>query len=138
MHWSDIPFDPPRTTLRQFAGLWLVFFGGMALWQGLARGRVGQALVLALIAVTIGPLGMVRPDWMRWVYVGWMILAFPIGWTVSQVMLAVMFFGLFTPIGLLFRLVGRDSLHRARSPERSSYWSPKPAPADLRRYFKQF
>jgi hypothetical protein len=110
----------------------------MALWQGLARGRVGQALVLALIAVTIGPLGMVRPDWMRWVYVGWMILAFPIGWTVSQVMLAVMFFGLFTPIGLVFRLVGRDSLHRARSPERSSYWSPKPAPADLRRYFKQF
>ena len=138
MHWSEITFDPPRTTLRQFGGLWLVFFGGMALWQGLARGRVGQALVLALIAVTIGPLGLVRPDWTRWIYVGWMILAFPIGWTVSQVMLAVMFFGLFTPIGLVFRLVGRDSLHRARSPERSSYWSPKPAPADLRRYFKQF
>ncbi len=49
---------------------------------------------------------------MRWVYIGWMILAFPIGWTVSQVMLAVMFFGLFTPIGLVFRLIGRDPLHR--------------------------
>jgi hypothetical protein len=90
------------------------------------------------IAVTIGPLGLVRPDWMRWVYVGWMVLAFPIGWTVSQVMLTVMFFGLFTPIGLIFRLIGRDPLHRARSAERNSYWSPKPAPADLRRYFKQF
>ena len=138
MHWSDIPFDPPRNTLRQFAVLWLIFFGGMALWQGLARSHVGQALIFGLLAVTIGPLGWIRPDWMRWVYVGWMVLAFPIGWTVSQVMLVVMFFGLFTPIGLIFRLIGRDPLHRARSPERNSYWSPKPAPADLRRYFKQF
>ena len=44
MHWSDIQFDPPRKTLRQFAGLWLVFFGGMALWQGLVRGHAGSAL----------------------------------------------------------------------------------------------
>ena len=48
------------------------------------------------------------------IYVGWMILAFPIGWTISQVILVVMFFGLFTPIGLIFRLLGRDPLHRAR------------------------
>ena len=39
MQWSDIQFDPPRKTLRQFAGLWLVFFGGMAIWQALVRGR---------------------------------------------------------------------------------------------------
>ena len=38
MQWSDIPFDPSRKTLRQFAGLWLVFFGGMALWQALGAG----------------------------------------------------------------------------------------------------
>ena len=67
-----------------------------------------------------------------------MVLAFPIGWTVSQVMLAVMFFGLFTPIGLVFRLIGRDPLHRTRRPELESYWAPKPTPTDLRRYFKQF
>ena len=51
---------------------------------------------------------------MRLIYVGWMVLAFPIGWTVSQVMLALMFFGLFTPIGLVFRLIGRDPLQRTR------------------------
>ena len=60
---------------------------------------------------------MIRPEWLRSIYVGWMVLAFPIGWTVSQVMLAVMFFGLFTPIGLVFRLIGRDPLQRARQPE---------------------
>jgi hypothetical protein len=138
MQWSDIPFDPPRRTLRQFAGLWLTFFGGMALWQALARGRMGLAIGLAVLAMTIGLLGLARPAAVRLIYVGWMILAFPIGWTVSQVMLALMFFGMFTPIGLVFRLVGRDPMQRVRRPDLESYWTPKPAPADLRRYFKQF
>jgi Saxitoxin biosynthesis operon protein SxtJ len=102
------------------------------------RGHAGLASILALLALTIGPLGLTRPEWMRWIYVGWMVLAFPIGWMVSQVMLAVMFYGLFVPIGLIFRLLGRDPLHRARRPELKSYWAPKPAPADLHRYFKQF
>src|SRR5262245_52931839 len=120
MKWSDIPFDPPLTTLRQLAGLWLAFFGGLALWEGLVRGHSGLAAVFAAMAVTIGPVGLARPRWIRPIYVGWMILAFPIGWTVSQVMLALMFFGLFTPIGLLFRLLGRDPLHRARRPRAES------------------
>ncbi len=138
MRWSDIPFDPPRKTLRQFAGLWLAFFGGMALWQGLVKGHAGPGLSLAALALTVGLAGLARPEWMRFVYVGWMVLAFPIGWTASQVMLAIMFFGLFTPIGLVFRLIGRDALQRDRQPGRESYWEPKQAPADLRRYFKQF
>lgn len=138
MRWSDIPFDPPRATLRQFAGLWLVFFGGLALWQGLVRAQTGLATICAALALTIGPIGLIRPGWIRPIYVGWMVLAFPIGWTVSQVMLALMFYGLFTPIGLVFRLVGRDALHRARRPGVESYWTPKPAPAGPRSYFRQF
>ena len=138
MRWSDIPFHPSRATLRQFAGLWLVFFGGLALWQGLVRGQTGLATLCAVLALTIGPLGLIRPGWIRPIYVGWMILAFPIGWTVSQVMLALMFYGLFTPIGLLFRLLGRDPLHRARRPGVESYWTPKPAPAGPKSYFRQF
>ena len=138
MRWSDIPFHPARATLRQFAGLWLVFFGGLALWQGLVRGQTGLATLCAVLALTIGPLGLIRPGWIRPIYVGWMILAFPIGWTVSQVMLALMFYGLFMPIGLLFRLLGRDPLHRARRPGVESYWTPKPAPAGPKSYFRQF
>jgi hypothetical protein len=138
MQWSDIPLDPPRKTLRQFAGLWLAFFGGMALWQALVKGRPTLGLSIAGLAVVVGVAGLTRPDWMRFIYVGWMILAFPIGWTVSQVMLALMFFGLFTPIGLVFRLIGRDPLQRNRPTGRESYWQPKPTPDDLRRYFKQF
>jgi hypothetical protein len=138
MRWADIQLNPPRTTLRQFGGLWLVFFGGLALWQAVARGRVWLGLALAAVALTIGPAGLIRPEWVRLIYVGWMILAFPIGWTVSQIILLIVFFGLFTPIALLFRLFGRDPLCRARRPGLETYWVTKPVPTDLRRYFKQF
>ena len=138
MRWSDIPFHPDRRTLRQFAVLWLLFFGGMAAWQVLCRHRTGLGLSIGALALVVGLAGLTRPDWIRLIFVGWMILAFPIGWTISQLVVLILFYGLFTPIGLVFRLIGRDPLHRARTVGVESYWTPKPAPADVRRYFKQF
>ena len=138
MQWSDIQFRPPAKTLRQFAGLWLVCFSGLAAWEGFVRGHANLAVALAVLALTIGPLGLVLPRFIRPVFVAWMVLAFPIGWTVSQLILALIFYGLFTPISLIFRLIGRDPLHRARQPALESYWTPKATPTDSRRYFKQF
>ncbi len=137
MQWSDIQFHPPSKTLRQFAWLWLACFGGLAAWEGIGRGHTKLAAALAVLALTVGPVGMTRPQTLRPIYVAWMVLAFPIGWTISQLILALMFYGLFTPIGLIFRIIGRDPLHRARQPELESYWTPKTTPADPRRYFKQ-
>ena len=138
MQWSDIQFRPSVTTLRQFAGLWLGCFGALSLWEGFGRGHWTAAIVLILLAICVGVPGLIRPQLTRPIYVAWMVLAFPIGWTVSQVILAILFYGLFTPIGLIFRLMGRDPLHRSRQPALESYWSPKVTPADPRRYFKQF
>jgi hypothetical protein len=138
MQWSDIPFHPPAKTLRQFAGLWLVFFGGLAAWQFFVPGNRTAAAVLGVLAVTVGPLGLAFPDPIRPIYVAWMVLAFPIGWTVSRLILATIYYGLFTPVALAFRLIGRDALNRTRRPAVDSYWSAKPAPANLRSYFRQF
>jgi hypothetical protein len=138
MQWSDIQFDPPLKVLRQFAGLWLLVFGTLGTWEIVGRGRVEFGSFLAVLAGTVGLLGLLNPARVRWVYVGWMILAFPIGWTISQIILSTMYFALFTPIGLAFRLVGRDPLHRTRRAGLDSYWEPKPLTTDLRRYFKQF
>lgn len=140
MRWSEIPFHPSRKMLRQFAWLWLAFFGGMAAYQGLYRGNLVAGAVLGALAVTVGPVGLARPEWLRPIFVAWMVLAFPIGWTLSQVMLGAMFYGLFTPVGFFFRLIGRDalSLRKSQSVTEASYWSPKPMPVEVRRYLKQF
>jgi hypothetical protein len=138
MRWSNIPFDPTRKTLRQFAVLWIVFFSALAVWEYGLRDRLTVAIVCGILAVTLGPIGLARPEWLRPVYVTWMVLAFPIGWTVSQLLLGMIFYGLFTPIGLLFRLIGRDPLHRVARKVQETYWEPKPSSSDLRRYFQQF
>lgn len=138
MKWSDISFTPSATTLRQFAGLCLVFFGGLAIWYGFFRDSPLIGSVLAVLALTIGPLGLVRPALIRPIFVGWMIIAFPIGWTVSRILLALIYYGVFTPIGLFLKLIGRDVLARSQQPTRDSYWETKPMPATLHSYFRQF
>ncbi len=138
MKWSDIPRDPSRKILRQFAGAWLVFFLAWAAHQGLAKGRLQFGLALAVMAVGVGLVGLIRPGAVRWLFVGWMVLAFPIGWLISQLTLLVMFYGMLTPIALFFRLTGRDALCRKPTPGVASYWTAKPQPRDMRRYFRQY
>jgi hypothetical protein len=138
MQWSDIPLSPDAKTLRQFAGLWVVFFGGIAAYQYFGKGHATAAVVLAILAVTIGPMGLAWPKAIKPIFVAWMVLAFPIGWTVSTVMLAALYYGIFTPLGLLFRLRGRDLLSLSRRPDRGSYWTPKPVVTDMKRYLREF
>ncbi len=138
MRWSDIPRNPTTKMLREFAGLWLIFFGALAAWQGFGKHHPTAGIVLAVLAVGVGVPGLIAPRWLRPVFVAWMTLAFPIGWVVSHVLLGLVFFGLFLPVGLVMRLAGRDPLMLRRRSDISSYWLPKPAPADVRQYFRQF
>ena len=138
MQWSDISLTPSSRTLRQFAGLWTAFFGGLACWQGLAREHTTLAVVLGALAITIGPLGLVWPQTVRLIYVGWTVLVFPVGWLVLRIIMAALFYGVFTPIALVFRLSGRDALGRSPGNDASTYWTRKPMPRDARSYFRQF
>ena len=136
MQWSDVTAVPKPKLLRQFAGLWLLFFCGIAAWRAW-HGQVDtRTEAIAALGLVIGALGLVQPAAMRWIYTGWMILAFPIGWTVSRLMIGVLFFVLFTPVALVFRLMGRDALRLRRS-EVTSYWTPKASPANVKDYFRQ-
>ncbi|MGE3803652.1 MAG: SxtJ family membrane protein [Gemmataceae bacterium] len=133
MTWKDIPRNPSPTTLRQFAALWLVVFGALG---ALHFPELGGKVLLALAGL-VGVPGLIQPTLLRPLFVGWMIAVFPIGWTVSHVMLALLFFGLFTPLALWFRVRGRDALWLRRR-LMTTYWQPKPAVASVTRYYKQF
>ena len=138
MTWSDISFAPPARTLRQFAGLWLLFFAALAAARGLRDGLTPQALGLVALALAVGPLGLWRPALVRPVYVAATVLTFPLGWALSRLLLAALYYGVFTPLGLLFGLLGRDALQLRPCPQQASYWVTKPAPQDVSRYFRQF
>jgi hypothetical protein len=132
------PFDPSIRTLRQFAGLWILFFGGLAAWKAFGSDSTTAALVLAALAATIGPLGLAYPAAIRPVFVGWMTIAFPIGWVVSHLLLLILFCVFFTPLALVFRVIGRDALSRRPDFAKETYWTAKPVAADPSNYFRQF
>jgi saxitoxin biosynthesis operon SxtJ-like protein len=136
MQWSDVTAVPQKKTLRQFAGLWLLFFGSLAAWRMWHRQLDAGTEALGLLAVVVGGVGLVRPGAMRWIYTGWMAAAFPIGWTVSRVMLASLFYAVVTPLALVFRLKGRDVLHLRRT-QKGSYWIAKTGTSDVNEYFRQ-
>lgn len=137
MNWEDIDFHPPARTLRQFAGLWLIVFAALA---GAAfRAHRGSEFVVALLAtgVVVGVSGLLVPKVIRPLFVALIVAGFPIGYVVSRSVLMIVFFLMLTPLGLAFRMTGRDTLERKKS-ERASYWKPKEKQEDVETYLHQF
>ena len=134
---SDSPGSLTSNMLREFAGLWLLFFGGLAFWQGYSRQHTVVAVVLALVALAFGPPGLIRPEAIRPVFEACTAMTRPIGWISSHLILACLFYGVFTPMALFFKLIGRDALRRKRRSDQITYWLPKPAAADSASYLRQ-
>lgn len=138
---------PDERQLRQFGFVAFAAFGllgGVVLWKGGLFGISFGAFAprIAYVLWTLGILSAVlslvwaRGNRLLFVLLG--VVAFPIGWLVSHVVLAVLFFGVLTPIGVLFRLLGRDPLERAFEREKPTYWVDLPEVTDKRDYFRQF
>jgi hypothetical protein len=138
MHWSDINFNPTVRTLRQFAALATLFLLAIAGWQRFAHGRETLALVLSGSALAVATIGLWRPATLRRLFLGLTVATFPVGWLMSWVLFGGLFYLIFTPIALGFRLAGRDALERRYNPHVDTYWSEKPRVDDVRRYFRQF
>ena len=67
-----------------------------------------------------------------------MTAIFPIGWVVSHLAMAAVYYVAVTPIGLVMRLVGRDPMERQLDRERATYWVERTRDGDADRYFRQF
>jgi hypothetical protein len=143
----DIDLKPTRKKLRQFGGIATIAFGLLGLvlyWKkglfGVSFGETADTLALVAWAVALVSafLSLAAPGGLRPLYIVLTLVAFPIGYVVSHVILALLFYGLFTPIGLLFRVLGRDPLNRRFEPDADSYWVPHRRRDSKRYYFRQF
>jgi Saxitoxin biosynthesis operon protein SxtJ len=138
MQWSDVRFDPAPKILRQFAVTGWLFFWGLAAWRGLGRGEWVLATLLVVSGPVLGLAGLLRPRLIRPVYVAATVAAFPIGWVLSWVMLGLVYYGIFTPLAVIFRVIGRDPLGRRGPNSADTYWKPKPSPRDPTSYLRQY
>jgi len=110
----------------------LAAFAAWSLYRGrpAAAGAAGGAALLLLLAGALWPAGA------RAFHRGWMRLAAALGHVNSRVLLALVYYGLFVPYGVVSRLARRDPLDR-RSPPRESYWVERPRTRQAREQFER-
>jgi len=130
--------SPTREQLNTFGLIWLVFFGiagFVALWK---TGSTASAATIWSLAVAVPVCGRFSPAFMRMVYLGMSYAAFPIGLVASHVALALIYYLVITPTGVLMRLLGYDPMRRRFDPDAASYWRERPSADGSERYFRQF
>ena len=96
------------------------------------------ALVVLALGATILLISLLSLPAAKAVYLVLTVVAMPIGYVVSVVLLAAFYFLLLTPVGLFFRVIGRDPLCRRFDRHADSYWQPRSPSAGTDRYFHQF
>ena len=127
--------NPKPQELRVFAG-GLIVLAGIVAWLYRHESPALSALGPA-VAAGLGLVGLISPRLVRWLYVAWMAVVFPIGWVVSHLLLGIAWYGVVTPVGCLMRLTGRDPLRLKWDSEAETYWSSRRRERGTDRYFHQ-
>ena len=146
---TDLPFwrppSPGPRDLRKFGLLFCVLSAALAgylVWsRGVDAATVPGASSAALLLLSLGLPSLLKPVWWPW-----MVVARVLGFVNSHLLLAVVFYLMFTPIGLVMRLLGRDPLGdrdfgRARqiAADGGSLWQRREkAQLSLHHYERQF
>jgi len=118
---SDIlKSKPDKKELRKFAitiFAALGIIGGILLWQekdiGYILWTVGILILLPGLfwAKILGPI-----------YKVWMSFALLLGFVMNHFILALMYYLVFTPIGLIRRMISKDPLHISLNRAKETYW----------------
>jgi hypothetical protein len=135
-----IEFDknPSPTILRWFGLIQsaaLAVIGGMVWWRFHAPTvayviwGVAAAFFLAYYAI---------PPLRRSLYLGAMYVTFPLGFVLSHVVLGLIYYVIFTGIGLMLRICGYDPLQRRLDRSAKTYWIKRGEARPLSSYFRQF
>jgi len=94
----------------------------MVLWKITEWQSHWTVYLLFGLAVLCPILSLVAPIANKPIYLALMIVAIPIGLVVSAVVLRLIYYGLFTPMALWFKMKGRDAMNRRLDPEAKTYW----------------
>jgi hypothetical protein len=139
MSLVEINWQPNRKELRNFGIIALIASAVLSVLLYLLKGLgIQWIIIICSIGFIIFLSSIISAGLTRVIYVGLILLTLPIGWLVSFILLASFYFLLLTPLGLIFRLLGRDPLHRRFDSAADSYWLAWRPPDSNERYFHQF
>ncbi len=112
-----------KNDLRKFGITVGIVFGllGVLFWR---LDKYSYIYLLILSAAFIS-LGIAMPILLKPVHKVWMAVAILMGWFVTRVILAILFYVVVTPIGLVMRCFGKKFLDLTFDRNSDSYWIPK-------------
>ena len=147
-----INLSPDRRMLRQFAWACLIalpLLAGYFAWK--FELPLGWAIAIGALGLFVAFVQLVLVEFLedkagralekaipRTVFQGLTLIAAPIGFVLSQVIMAAIFYLVITPIGLVFRLMGRDVIGKKPDPEQKTFWRDRGAPREPSSYFKLY
>ncbi|HEV3303942.1 MAG TPA: SxtJ family membrane protein [Planctomycetaceae bacterium] len=134
----DLNLNPSKKELRTF-GLCALAFAALVAWLVFRRtGSVTVGVSIASVGVALALLGLAIPRALRPVWVVLMVVNYPIGWVITHVVMAMIFYLVVTPVGTIMRLTGRDPMERAFDRRAKTYWKTRRSDPDSACYFRQY
>jgi hypothetical protein len=124
------PTNPERS-FGVSVGVVLCVIAALLWW----RGRVGRAEVLGAIGGVLLIAGLVYPPVLKYPSAVWWRFSRGLGHINARVLLTIFFVVVLTPVGIVWRLTGKDPLGRRR--DRWAGWSPYPARYRDRNHFSR-
>jgi hypothetical protein len=138
MSLVEINWNPDKNELRKFGLIALIVLMAVSLILKFAFGvscfAAGMPVCAGLIIFIVS---LVSVKITRIIYLGLTFAALPIGIVINFVLLALFYFLILTPVGIVFKISGRDAMSRKLDSNASTYWSPRQQKYDARRYFHQ-
>lgn len=135
----EINWNPKPKELHNFGIIALIATAVISLLLYLIKDiSVQWILIISGVGFAIFLCSLISGKLTRMIYLGLTLVTLPIGWAVSFILLAIFYFLIITPLGLIFRLIGRDPLHRNFDQKAEGYWLRRNPPNTIERYFHQF
>ena len=143
--FKEINWSPEPKDLRKFALSLIIGFPCLALvffcvkWMKLhAQPDPAFFLKLGGIGAAIGLICLLVPVIARPLYTVWYALAACIGIVMANLIFTLIYYALFTPLGFVMRLSGRDPLNLRWKKGAGSHWIDAPPPPPAECYFRQY
>ncbi|MBN2590089.1 MAG: hypothetical protein JXA96_09515 [Sedimentisphaerales bacterium] len=139
MSMIEIDYNPSRKKLRDFGIIALVASIILSLLLYFFKHLAIQWIFIIISAgLFIFLSSLISSKFTRLIYLGLTFLTYPIGFVVNSLVMGIFYFLIITPVGIIFKLSGKDPLHRKFDYSTKSYWLKRQSPDKLDRYFHQF
>lgn len=126
--------QPTNRQLRQFGVICAVALP-LLVWVWTRSSTAST--VGAIVGVCVSLTGLVSPRLLKPVFVGLIFLTMPLGLIVGEMILLLIFFCVFLPMAVAFKIIGRDALQRRLNSDAASFWQRREAPSSVRKYYHQ-